>query len=277
MPSLSTASWTTRAGSLSAFALGKGERTEREPIDRGIGFAGVGTPGEASYSTGRANPYSYWWNYSSTWGGLNKLVFPSYGWSPRRTTTATDRRATIVYKQRFRLLNDVPSPTDGRLGAASAAEGFATVVPTRRNPMPRFRAPGSGTVFALSESKGRQDPRASSSSPSIKTHRQRHDVQQDGPVRTYPISMPPSIKENERVRLHDRQIAQRRSSFETGIYNLTQQQRDPRFTAKAAEGNVLLAATRATQRRHSPLQLLAHQPRSALAPRPGDAPFTIPR
>lgn len=171
-------------------------------------------PWRRSYYYWGGYPYSYWWN-TPTWGGLNSW-FPTYGWSTPYYY-GYGPGGNVVYSSGTVYMNDVPIASAADY-AASAAE--LAIVPTPTNPDATVEWMPLGT-FALSESETDKDP----------SRVVQLAVDKDGIIsgtmfnkstnQTYPIQGRVD-KETQRVAFT---IGDAKDVvFETGIYNLTQQQ-----------------------------------------------------
>ena len=171
-------------------------------------------PWRRSYYYGAGYPYSYWWGYPS-WGGLQSF-FPYYGWNTPYYY-GYGPGGNIVYSNGMVYMDDVPIATAADY-AASAAELAA--VPTPANPDAQVEWLPLGT-FALSENENDKNP----------SRVVQLAVDKDGLVsgtmvnkttnQVYPIQGRVD-KETQRVAFT---IGDAKDVvFETGIYNLTQQQ-----------------------------------------------------
>jgi len=163
---------------------------------------------------GAGYPYSYWWGTPS-WGGLNSW-FPSYGWNTPYYY-GYGPGGNIVYNNGTVYMDDVPIATaaDYAASAATLAE-----VPTPANPDQPTQWLPLGT-FVLSENEADKDP----------ARVVQLAVDKDGIIsgtmynkttkQTFPIQGRVD-KETQRVAFT---IGDAKDVvFETGIYNLTQQQ-----------------------------------------------------
>jgi hypothetical protein len=171
-------------------------------------------PWRRSYYYWGGYPYSYWWNYP-TWGGLTNW-FGGYGWN-YPYYYGYGPGGNIAYNNGMVYMNDVPIATAADY-AASAAD-LATV-PTPTNPDVATDWLPLGT-FALSESEADKNP----------SRVLQLAVDKDGIIsgamfnkatnQTYPVQGRVD-KETQRVAFT---IGDAKDVvFETGIYNLTQQQ-----------------------------------------------------
>jgi hypothetical protein len=166
------------------------------------------------YWWGSGYPYSYWWN-TPTWGGLTSW-FPSYGWStPYYYGYGPGGNITI--NNGYVYMNDLPIATTADYAASAA--NLATV-PTPTNPDQPAEWMPLGT-FALSASETDKNPSrvvqlAVDKDGIISGTMYNQDTKQ-----TYPIQGRVD-KETQRVAFT---IGDAKDVvFETGIYNLTQQE-----------------------------------------------------
>jgi hypothetical protein len=171
-------------------------------------------PWRRSYYYGGGYPYSYWWGYPS-WGGLQSW-FPYYGWNTPYYY-GYGPGGNIAYSNGTVYMNDVPIATAADYAASAAA---LADVPAPANPDAPAEWLPLGT-FALSESETDKNP----------SRVVQLAVDKDGVIsgtmhnkttgQTFPIQGRVD-KETQRVAFT---IGDAKDVvFETGIYNLTQQQ-----------------------------------------------------
>jgi len=171
-------------------------------------------PWRRSYYYGGGYPYSYWWGYPS-WGGLQSW-FPYYGWNTPYYY-GYGPGGNIVYNGGTVYMNDVPIATAADY-AASAAEIAA--VPTPSNPDAAVDWLPLGT-FALSESDTDKDPSRVIQLAVDKEGIISGTMHNKATNQTFPVQGRVD-KETQRVAFT---IGDAKDVvFETGIYNLTQQQ-----------------------------------------------------
>jgi hypothetical protein len=171
-------------------------------------------PWRRSYYWWGGYPYSYWWGYPS-WGGLQSW-FPYYGWNTPYYY-GYGPGGNIVYSNGTVYMNDVPIASAADYAASAAA---LAAVPTPANPDTPTDWLPLGT-FALSESEADKDPSRVIQLAVDKEGIISGTMHNKTTGQTFPVQGRVD-KETQRVAFtigDSKDVV-----FETGIYNLTQQQ-----------------------------------------------------
>lgn len=171
-------------------------------------------PWRRSYYYWGGYPYSYWWGYPS-WGGLQNW-FPYYGWNTPYYY-GYGPGGNIVYSNGMVYMNDLPIATAADYAASAAA---LAAVPTPANPDTPTDWLPLGT-FALSENEADKNPSRVLQLAVDKEGTISGTMHNKTTGQTYAVQGRVD-KETQRVAFT---IGDAKDVvFETGIYNLTQQQ-----------------------------------------------------
>jgi hypothetical protein len=219
-------------------------------------------PWRRSYYYNCGYPYSYWWN-TPTWGGLGSW-FPNYGWDTPYYY-GYGPGGNIVYSGGTVYMNEQPIATAEDF-AASAAELAA--VPAPANPDVTAEWLPLGT-FALSENETDKDPSRVVQLAVDKEGVVSGTMHNKATNQTYPIQGRVD-KETQRVAFT---IGEAKDVvFETGIYNLTQQQTPVLVHGEGREETYLLLRVEPLKTDGSAPAAAAPANPGAVAPAPGATP-----
>jgi hypothetical protein len=213
-------------------------------------------PWRQSYYWWGAQPWSHWWG-CPTWGALGNW-FPSYGWSDPYYY-GYGPGGNVVYSNGYVYLNgeQVATAEDYAASAATLAD-----VPTPANPDQKTEWLPLGT-FALSEGEHDTDPSRVVQLAVDKEGIVSGTMVNQKTQQTYPIQGRVD-KETQRVAFtigDDKEVV-----FETGIYNLTQQQTPVLVHGEGREETYLLYRLNLSQDDEVPPPAPTAEPPPVVAP-----------